>query len=328
MREKQSGIYVITITDPTTGKERGFYIGSSVHVPARWTVHRSRLRRGTHCNPRLLNAWRKYGPSAFGWQVIALLPRDQLAAVETRLLARLCGMGECYNLARDATAPMRGRKASETTREKVRAIWSDPERRAAAADRARERPMTAETRKKMSASRLGIRRPPEASARTAAALRGRPLTAEHRAKLSVSHRGKKQSPETIARRVAKTRGQKRSPEQTARRRESMTAERRAKISAALRGRPVSPAQRAALCLGTAFASRSPEAIEKWRAAMAFKGPDYRRPPISDETREKLRIAKLGKRQSPETIAKRMAGAVATRERKRLEREAAAAFPAT
>ena len=54
------GVYQIKNT--LNGKA---YIGSSKNIKRRLGIHRSMLRRGTHRNPHLQNAWNKYGESAF-----------------------------------------------------------------------------------------------------------------------------------------------------------------------------------------------------------------------------------------------------------------------
>lgn len=41
------------------------YIGQSINIRCRWHFHKKSLRRGTHTNGKLQNAWIKYGESAF-----------------------------------------------------------------------------------------------------------------------------------------------------------------------------------------------------------------------------------------------------------------------
>lgn len=86
---------------------------------------------------------------------------------------------------------------------------------------------TPEHRAKLSASRLGKKRPPEVGARIAAAQRGKVISAATRAKMSVSRRKRITSPETRAKMSATHRGkQGKSP----------SPEARAKIAATLRAR--------------------------------------------------------------------------------------------
>lgn len=64
--------------------------------------------------------------------------------------------------------------------------------RQAQAEAMRDRHVSAESREKMRAAKVGKKRPPqsdEMKRKASAALRGRPLSAEHRAKLKANHRG-------------------------------------------------------------------------------------------------------------------------------------------
>ena len=61
----KSGIYKITNT--INGK---FYIGSSKDIEGRWENHKLHLRGGYHGNPKLQNAWCKYGERQFVFEII------------------------------------------------------------------------------------------------------------------------------------------------------------------------------------------------------------------------------------------------------------------
>ncbi len=61
----KSGIYKITNT--TNGK---FYIGSSKNIDERWDNHKQYLRGNYHINPKLQNAWNKYGEDKFIFEII------------------------------------------------------------------------------------------------------------------------------------------------------------------------------------------------------------------------------------------------------------------
>jgi group I intron endonuclease len=63
-----SGIYRITCS--ATGK---FYIGSTANLHKRYNQHFNSLRNSLHCNRRMQNAWNKYGPDAFVFEVIELV---------------------------------------------------------------------------------------------------------------------------------------------------------------------------------------------------------------------------------------------------------------
>lgn len=46
------------------------YVGSSFRLTKRWSRHQSRLRNQTHENPKLQNAWNKYGADAFAFEIL------------------------------------------------------------------------------------------------------------------------------------------------------------------------------------------------------------------------------------------------------------------
>ena len=61
----KSGLY--QIRNKINGKE---YIGSSVNIKHRWSVHKCYLNQGVHDNPHLQAAWNKYGADAFVFMII------------------------------------------------------------------------------------------------------------------------------------------------------------------------------------------------------------------------------------------------------------------
>lgn len=120
---------------------------------------------------------------------------------------------------------------------------------------------------------------PESIARRAAKQRGRKASEETRERLRLSHLGKKPSPESIAKGAATRKGH------------IVTAETRAKISAANTGKPgKSPTAETRAKLRAANLGRkvSEETRERMRLAQ------QNRKPISEEARAKMRAAKLGK----------------------------------
>lgn len=88
------GIYLITCL--VTGR---IYVGSSVDVWARIQSHKSLLARGTHRNPFLQNAWNKYGPEAFTFEVIAKCKPKERFKVEQRWITKLCAVSKGFNIA-------------------------------------------------------------------------------------------------------------------------------------------------------------------------------------------------------------------------------------
>jgi group I intron endonuclease len=146
------------------------YYGSSVDIAKRWDDHRSALRHNKHYNPHLQRAWNKYGEAAFSFQIIEdldgetddyLLEREQWYLDNTQCLDPQYG----YNIARDAIAPMAGRK------------------------------LTAEHKDKIRQAHLGKKHTPEAIEKTRQFNLGRAFTPEHIDKLRQAHLGKTLTPE-------------------------------------------------------------------------------------------------------------------------------------
>jgi group I intron endonuclease len=159
----QGGVYQIRNT--VTGSK---YIGSAVDFARRRRTHFWLLRRGRHHSVHLQRSYDKHGIQAFVFEPLVVCAPDYALDVERQLLTR--GEGR-YNVARDSTAPMRGRQHGP------------------------------EAREKMSRARTGVKRPaqsawlrelwqtPEYRERRVSVFR-RPKSAEHRAKIGAAHRGR------------------------------------------------------------------------------------------------------------------------------------------
>jgi group I intron endonuclease len=94
------------------------YLGSSVNIPERKAEHFRLLNKGAHDNNRLQNAWNKeQDKSVFEFQVFIYCKTDDLRGIEQSCLNI---MNPEYNISKDATAPMRGRKHSDETRAKMK----------------------------------------------------------------------------------------------------------------------------------------------------------------------------------------------------------------
>lgn len=75
-----------------------FYVGNSVDMEARWSVHRSKLRRGKHHCIHLQRAWDKYGSEQFEFLVLSTTASQQEAVdFEQRLLDRFFDTGALFN---------------------------------------------------------------------------------------------------------------------------------------------------------------------------------------------------------------------------------------
>jgi group I intron endonuclease len=92
------------------------YIGSSSDIGKRICAHLGMLRRGTHNNVKLQRAWIKYGESSLTFGVVELVEMSKLLEREQYWIDFYNVFRDGYNMAVDATAPMKGRHHSELTR--------------------------------------------------------------------------------------------------------------------------------------------------------------------------------------------------------------------
>lgn len=76
--------YIYIIENTINGK---FYIGRTNNHASRKRGHYSELRRGVHGNPRLQNAWNKYGESSFVFRVVDTAPAGEIEAKEAEWFA-------------------------------------------------------------------------------------------------------------------------------------------------------------------------------------------------------------------------------------------------
>jgi group I intron endonuclease len=108
MSEKIVGIYTITNL-----KNNKFYLGSSSDIYKRWQEHINDLNSNRHINSLLQNAWNKYGKENFKFEIIKIImDNTQLLSEEQIFLDKLTPYNKSvgYNLAINASSPMRGKK--------------------------------------------------------------------------------------------------------------------------------------------------------------------------------------------------------------------------
>jgi len=106
-----SGVYFIT--NIVNGNK---YIGSSVNVTRRWHDHVLDLRNNRHNNKHLQAAWNKYGAGSFAFSMLCFCEKPQLLVKEQEFLEN-CNPE--YNIAKDASAPMLGRRHTAEARAKI-----------------------------------------------------------------------------------------------------------------------------------------------------------------------------------------------------------------
>jgi len=99
------------------------YIGSTNNLSKRWRSHRNLLSNNTHSNVHLQTAWNLYGKDKFRFHVIEeniehyiLLEREQYYIQLYDVLDREKG----YNIAKNTSAPMDGRKHTEISLVKMK----------------------------------------------------------------------------------------------------------------------------------------------------------------------------------------------------------------
>lgn len=90
---KKCGIYKITNT-----KNNWYYIGSSLNIICRFGNHKYCLRRNNHTNPKLQNAWNKYGEKSFVFEIVELCDPKKIIDLEQKYLDKLYGRKNIYNI--------------------------------------------------------------------------------------------------------------------------------------------------------------------------------------------------------------------------------------
>lgn len=207
------------------------YIGQSIRIEQRFTVHRSALRRGAHHCPRMQRAFDRDGEDTFAFVVIEECPRDALTKRE-QFWMDTHAAGGLYNLSTAAVAP-RGYVRSAEHCAKLSAAHKG---------------------KVYSGTfRKGYRQPPEVVEAIAAKKRGVRLSPEHRAKISAGNKGRKLSPEHVAKIVKIHTGK------------VVSLASRAKMAAAKRGTSASAETRQRMREGQARAAdlKRQKALEQW-----------------------------------------------------------------
>ncbi len=192
------------------------YVGSSVNINRRWIEHRSRLRGGSHRNPKLQIEWARYGEPFFAFVVLERTPSEYAPRI-AREQWWIDSTPDMLNISTQAgSGPKPGHKMTPAQVEKMRAAMKG-------------RPKSAAHRAHLSAARKGLKVPKQAEA-----MRGRTVSPDTCAKMSAAHKGLVKSPACRAKLSTALKGREFTPEW------------KEKISAAKRGQPWSDKRRAAL----------------------------------------------------------------------------------
>ena len=186
-----------------------FYIGSAVQsFKQRWYLHKSHLRNGKHHSLLLQRAWNKCGEEAFVFSIIEItLPciavaREQFFLDSLRPWDRSVG----YNIAKDATAPMKGRKQSDEFRlaqsARTKKMNADPEFKAASSARSKamfaDPAFSAVHSARMFVRMTAMNADPEFKAASSARLTAQRADPEFLASLAAGGKAYRDDPETKA----------------------------------------------------------------------------------------------------------------------------------
>ena len=147
---------IYKIRNTVNGK---FYVGSTVDARVRFQTHRRRLRKGSHQSPHMQAAWNKYGEECFIFEIVEHVENgEDLLKAEQKWLDEHAGKPHCYNWATDASAPMRGKKHSNSSLLKLKGA-------AQKVPKGKESilygvPRSEETRKKIGDAQRGVKKGP------------------------------------------------------------------------------------------------------------------------------------------------------------------------
>lgn len=183
-----SGIYSVTNTENDK-----VYVGSTIDFEGRWYNHRWELRRGTHGNPHLQNAWNKYGETAFEFGVLEYLDNlKELIKAEQFWMDIYREEGkELYNFGLAADNPFRGCHHTKESRQQM-------------SKSAKNRPpMSKETRQKCGDATRGIPLSKEHCDKISASKMDHPVSEETRQKLREANLGKI-TPEEVKQKIRKS----------------------------------------------------------------------------------------------------------------------------
>jgi group I intron endonuclease len=140
---------------------RKYYIGSSLNTSRRWREHTRYLTNNNHCNDYLQNAWNKYGPSAFEFVVITVIPSGASEAdillEEQKWLDKAANDPLSYNLTFVAGRPTANLSeySKKKRSESLKRVPRTPEWKAKISKSHFGIRPTAATLKKMSLSKIG-----------------------------------------------------------------------------------------------------------------------------------------------------------------------------
>ncbi len=205
-----TGIYKIinTITND-------IYIGSSIDIHKRWSVHKRLLKRNKHHSIYLQNSYNKYTESIFTYEILLICSEKDLLFYEQRALQ---SYKPAYNMALNTLAPMKGKFHSQEAKEKISNSLRG-NKRTAGTILSKEHKIKISERLLGNKNSLGYTHSEQTKAKMSAntarnkPMLGKQFSEEHKAKLAIAATGRVLSDETKAKisvaKLGKTRKTKR-----------------------------------------------------------------------------------------------------------------------
>lgn len=191
----KSGIYAIK-----NKMNNKMYIGQSVNVNKRKSYHLWLLRNNSHFNPKLQNAFNKYGEENFEFVILEKCNKEELDDKEIEYISRYNTTNNGYNICEGGEGSL-GRTLSEETKQKISNANTGRKQDEVAKKRKseaiKELWKTAEYRKKMKQRpkpkpwNKGRRLTEEEKKHLSEKLKGRRITEEHKKKLHELYKGEK-----------------------------------------------------------------------------------------------------------------------------------------
>ena len=156
------------------------YIGQSQNIKKRIAIHKQHLRGDYHTNSYLQNAWNKTKEENFRFETLLYMYiGPQLNDIETKLIEMVMRRNQAYNLAKDATAPMRGRKHTKEAKHKISIGLRENKHRLGI-------PHTEETKRKIGMAGIGRKQSDETKQKRVNSRLGYRHSAETKRKISIA----------------------------------------------------------------------------------------------------------------------------------------------
>lgn len=221
---KKCGIY--GIHNVANGK---WYVGQSLDLTRRKSVHFSALRGGYHRNLHFQNSFIKYGESSFEFRILEEVPEDMLDVRERAWISFYKSIRGAYGYNLETGGNV-NKHFSEETRLKLgvarKGKHHSVETRAKISESNRRRPVPEKVLRLFAEANKNRIVSEKSRQSTSARFKGKSLSAEHRAKIAVANKGKVRSEEAKKKISDAHKGMKASEEA------------RAKMSLARKGKPM------------------------------------------------------------------------------------------